>query len=298
MCKFVLMKQVCPKGVECSYSHSLKYLDEVTPHFKSRMCSAIMKGHPCVKECTFAHTPEELVLRACQFGSECYNINPRPGARVCHFIHPGDTATTYPKRTGLKWPRDVVVPPQKNAKTRTEPRREERVVEVRPAAEPVMKERPKGTAQDLIEEILAAELAGVSLESKTNEPEWPALSSKKRESKEGPKEMVKEDSWADHVEKFAKALEEHAPKVESETDSVHSPKRTHSSFSSLSKEEAVEAREAELDREDATKRHKVAPEEPVKTPTQRVVVEFTPEQFALICAQLMQMRVSFRTVEA
>ncbi len=308
MCKYVLMKQTCPKGVACSYSHSLKHLDEVVPHFKSRMCSAIMKGLPCVKECTFAHTPEELVLRPCQFGKDCYNIHST--TRVCHFIHPGDNATTYPKRTGLKWPRDVAVPPQrKKNETRIEKIFSEPVAPVEIRVEHKDLDEPArikstGTAEQLIEDILAAQIAGVSLEEVEAKTEaWPKLAAKKTKKTEAVTSLTAEESWADHVEKFGKYVEENAVKPESDTESVPT-KRSHSAFSQLSKEEAEEAREVQLDEEE-TKRRKSAPEESLKTEEplksagakQKVMVEFTPEQFALVCTQLMQMRVSFRTVD-
>lgn len=53
---------------------------------KTQLCNSITDGSlKCRKECTYAHSTTELVLKSCNYGTDCNR------KKTCYFQHPGET---------------------------------------------------------------------------------------------------------------------------------------------------------------------------------------------------------------
>ncbi len=76
----------------------------------TRMCISVVKGFVCKykKECRFAHSLDELVIRNCPFKDNCrlikFNKNSKiinVGSMTCMNKHPGENQDEFIERTGL-----------------------------------------------------------------------------------------------------------------------------------------------------------------------------------------------------
>ena len=76
---------------------------------RTKMCMSVSNGTTCPHgvNCRFAHSPDELSISDCFFGSRCKFVCCRNGVfsntgnKPCQHRHPGETEDNYFKRTGL-----------------------------------------------------------------------------------------------------------------------------------------------------------------------------------------------------
>lgn len=139
---------------------------------KTQMCKAIMTNRKCHKgkDCTYAHSVEELRPVICTYDENCYKFN--DPECPCTFVHTGETRDDYIARTGEKWYADVVIPSAQAAEIskchnahRNEVSRVGKMMEVPPPA-PVYKEallkgkeeKKDEEVDELVEELQSMEI--------------------------------------------------------------------------------------------------------------------------------------------
>ena len=77
---------------------------------KTQMCDSVKRGSSCRhgQNCRYAHTPEELVIGECVYGSECrfvmyiHGVCRNSGSKICTRKHPKEQIDEYYYRTCLK----------------------------------------------------------------------------------------------------------------------------------------------------------------------------------------------------
>jgi len=75
---------------------------------RTKMCNKRLVGKAChYSGCGFAHSLEELQPEMCSYGKSCKGYKGKP----CTYVHPNENKAMYEKRTSLKWPLDIVLPP-------------------------------------------------------------------------------------------------------------------------------------------------------------------------------------------